>query len=74
MDMTRLLTCNTSFQAELIKGRLADEGIGCILTNQCMNQLYAAMVSAFTTVDVLVREEDLGKAIAIINEEQIINE
>lgn len=72
MTMTRLVTCDTSFQAELIKGRLADQGIECILTNQCMNQLYAPLATTFTTVDILVRREDLDKAITILKEESTI--
>lgn len=67
--MVKLTSCNTSFEAELIKGRLANEDMPCVLTNENMSNLYGGIIANFTQVDVYVREEDIERAQAIIAEE-----
>ncbi len=66
MQTVRLTTCNTSYEAHLIKGRLEAEGIPSVLTNENMASLYSGLISAFTGIDILVNEDDLEQAKEII--------
>lgn len=66
MQTVRLTTCNTSYEAHLIKGRLEAEGIPSVLTNENMANLYSGLISAFTGIDILVNEDDLEQAKEII--------
>lgn len=67
--MKRLVTCNTDFEAQVIKGRLESEGIDSMLTNENMSNLYGGIMSTFTTVDVLVREEDYERAMEVLSDD-----
>ena len=62
MQTVRLTTCNTSYEAHIIKGKLESEGIPSILTNENMSNLYSGLISAFSGVDILVNENDLERA------------
>ncbi|MCQ2258937.1 MAG: DUF2007 domain-containing protein [Bacteroidaceae bacterium] len=64
---TKLTTCNNSFEAELIKGRLESEGIGCVLQGEGVSVLYGGIGAM--PVNVLVCEEDLEKAKSIIEDQ-----
>lgn len=68
MSSVKLITCNTSFEANVIKGRLESEGIKCYLKNETFNFIYGALISDLTGVDVMIIEEDLENAQAIIND------
>ncbi|MCQ2212469.1 MAG: DUF2007 domain-containing protein [Bacteroidaceae bacterium] len=66
---TRILkTCNSSFEAEIIKGALAAEGIPCILQGNNMSILEAgfSMRPGFA-VNVLVDEKDMDEALQIVD-------
>ncbi|MCF0243514.1 MAG: 4-hydroxythreonine-4-phosphate dehydrogenase PdxA [Bacteroidaceae bacterium] len=58
--MKRLTSCNNAFEAELIKGRLENEGISCVLTNENMNMIYGSLMSL--DIDILVDEADFDRA------------
>ena len=66
MQTVRLTTCNTSYEAHIIKGNLESEGIPSILTNENMSNLYSGLISAFSGVDILVNENDLERAKEIL--------
>lgn len=66
MKTVTLTTCADSFEAHLLKGALASEGIECILTNENMNQIYAGQLSL--SIGVLVLEKDLEEAQKILQE------
>lgn len=66
MALTILKECNNNFDAELIKGALASEGIPCIIQGENINRLYGG-ISAFP-IKVLVNEEDKEAAMAIVTE------
>lgn len=61
-DLSKLKTCNSDFEAQVLKGALNAEGIACMLGNENITNLYHGMISAFTGVDVLVRDEDYERA------------
>lgn len=60
MATVRLTTCMTSFEAEVLKGHLADMGIECILQGTNFNNTYGPTPA--TEIVVLVDEVDLAKA------------
>lgn len=72
MALTVLKECNNNFDAELIKGALASEGIPCIIQGENINRLYGG-ISAFP-IKVLVNEEDKEAAMAIVAENVNENE
>lgn len=65
---TLLTSCNNTFEAELLKGRLESEGIPCVLQGETMNLVYGG-ISAMP-INLLVREEDLEKALEVINSDE----
>ncbi len=67
MRTVRLTTCNTSYEAHILKNALQAEGIPSVLHNENMTNLYGGLIAAFTGVDILVNECDLKRAIQIIN-------
>lgn len=72
MDKTvKLTTCENSFQANVIKGRLESEGIQSMLKNENFNFLYGGLNNSSVGVDVVVLEEDLERAKIILNEPEI---
>lgn len=63
-----LTTCNNSFEANLIKGKLENNGIRCFLTNEHFSELmphYNGLMGA--GVQVMIDENDLEKAQALIS-------
>lgn len=64
----KLISCQNSFEANVIKGRLESEGIGCMLKNENFNFLYGGLNDSSLGVEVVVLEEDLERAQAILNE------
>ena len=64
MAVVTLTTCDNSFQAELIKGALATEGIPCVIQGENINALYGAINAL--PIKVLVNEEQLETAKAIL--------
>ncbi|MDO4824274.1 MAG: DUF2007 domain-containing protein [Bacteroidales bacterium] len=65
MKTVRLCTCNSNYEAELLKDALEKEGIECILGNQNMSALFGPMIAAFSGVDVFVFEDDGERAVEI---------
>lgn len=62
------MSCNDSFEANLIKARLEDAGIPCFLTNENFSSLYPMFPPAWKEIQVMLREEDLDKALVILEE------
>lgn len=61
----RLTTCKNAFDAEVVKGALADMGIESILQGENMSQVYGGIGAM--EVNVLVDEKDYDKARAFID-------
>lgn len=59
-------TCNNSFEAELIKGRLEAEGINCILQGQNINAIYGGIGAL--AINVLIDDSNLERANEIMEE------
>lgn len=69
MNTKRLITCNTSVEATLIKGRLSSYGIESFLTNENFSNLmpiYNNMLGG--GIQILVSEEDYEKATKLIDD------
>jgi len=63
MTTILLTTCNSSFEANLMKGVLETNGINCFLTNENFSNLmphYNGMMGA--GIQIMIDENDLGKA------------
>ena len=70
MKTTKLHTCNSEPEAHLIKARLANEGIECILANgnfTTLMPMYNNMLGG--GVQILVRDSELAAAQEIIKDE-----
>lgn len=69
MKTISILTCETAFKANIIKGRLNNEGIECFLTNQNFSQLrqnYGNMLG--TGIQVIINKKDLKAAHEILKD------
>lgn len=66
--VVRLLTCNTAFEANLIKGRLENEGIEGFLINENITTLMPHLnpISG-SGVQLMVFQKDLEKAREILS-------
>jgi hypothetical protein len=63
MKVIRLMTCKTAFEANLIKGRLENEGIPSFLTGENFTTLMPNFLGSFGSgVQVMVFEKDKEKA------------
>jgi len=69
MRTVRLTTCNTSFEAHVLKNALETEGIAAALHNENMTNLYGGLISAFTGVDIFVFEDDLEHAQQVLEQQ-----
>lgn len=72
MNTVRLITCNDSFQAHLIKGALENEGITAILYNEHTSNVLHGYISTIG-VDVLVYESDYEAARQLLERNQMIS-
>ena len=61
----QLTSCRDEFEAEVIKGALADMGIECILQGKHMSQIYGGIGAM--SVNILVDEKDYDQARAYID-------
>jgi DNA-directed RNA polymerase subunit RPC12/RpoP len=67
MKSVRLLTCENPIEANIIKGRLENEGINCFLTNENFSNLmphYNRILGA--GVQIMISETDFEKAIELL--------
>jgi len=70
MKTITLITCDTPVKANLIQGRLLNEGIECFLTNQHFTNLMPHLNNMMGSgVQVIVDENDLERARKIIADE-----
>ena len=58
MKTVKLITCDDAFQAHIIQGALANEGIDSLLHNENMSTLLRGFVHDISGVDVLVADCD----------------
>ncbi len=66
MKTARLTSCNTSFDANMIKSKLDSEGIECFISNENFSTIYPFLSGA---IDIMVKEEDLERAKEIIGDD-----
>lgn len=59
-------TCQNEFEAELVKGLLANIGVECILQGKNMSQIYGGINAM--SVNILVNERDYDRALALISD------
>lgn len=74
MKTVRLITCDDSFQANIIKGALENEGIAAVLHNEHAADVMRGYVREASTVDVLVYECDGERALDILERNGMIPE
>lgn len=74
MRTVRLITCDDSFQANLIKGALENEGIPVILHNEHTSDVMRGYIREASTVDILVDEHDSERALLLLERNQMIPE
>jgi len=71
MKTAKVLTCDNHAEAHIMQGRLENEGIACFLTNEISTTLLPQFNNMMgSAVQILVREEDLEKARAILKDVQ----
>ncbi|MFZ4401398.1 MAG: DUF2007 domain-containing protein [Bacteroidales bacterium] len=77
MNTTILTTCNNSFEANLIKGKLENNGIRCFLINENFSNLmpyFNGMMGA--GVQIIIEDTDMEKAqdliLSTLNENGIV--
>lgn len=74
MRTVRLITCDDSFQANLIKGALENEGIPVILHNEHTSDVMRGYIREASTIDILVDEHDSERALQLLERNQMIPE
>ena len=70
----KLITCDDAFRAHLIQGALDNEGIPSVIHNENTSNVMRGFVSNLSGVDVLVYEADHQKALAILEQNQMVGE
>ncbi len=65
--LAKLKTCNSDFEAQLLKGMLMSQGIVCMLSNENVTNVYGGINFAFGGIDIMVRDADLTAAKEIVN-------
>ena len=68
MKAIKLTTCGSSIEANIIKGRLNNEGIYCFITNEHFTTLmphYNQIIGG--AAQIMVNEKDYEKATEIMN-------
>ncbi len=65
--LAKLKTCNSDFEAQLLKGALRAEGIVCMLSNENITNIYGGINFAFGGIDIMVSDADLNAATEIMN-------
>lgn len=74
MRTIRLITCNDSFQAQIIQGALENEGIASVLHNVHTSDVLRGFDASITGVDILVYEADYERARNLLKENQMLPE
>ena len=70
-DKEKLVTiyrCGTNVEAAILRDRLENEGIPCMLTNETISTIYPIGNSLLGEIQILVFEKDSERALAIIEE------
>lgn len=74
-DKDKLVTvyrCGTNVEAAILRDRLENEGIPCMLTNETISTIYPIGNSLLGEIQILVFEKDSEKALAIIEEGNVL--
>ena len=74
MKTVRLMACDDSFQANLIKGALENEGIPVILHNEHTSDVMRGYIWEASTVDIFIDERDSERALELLERNQMIPE
>lgn len=74
MKTVRLMACDDSFQANLIKGALENEGIPVILHNEHTSGVMRGYIREASTVDIFIDERDSERALELLERNQMIPE
>lgn len=74
MKTVRLMACDDSFQANLIKGALENEGIPVILHNEHTSDVMRGYIREASTVDIFIDERDSERALQLLERNQMIPE
>ena len=74
MKTIRLITCDDAFQAHVIQGALANEGIASVLHNENTSNILRGLTPTITGVDILVYEDDYERAMSLLERNQMIPE
>lgn len=74
MKTVRLITCNDSFQGNVIKGALESEGIAAILHNEHAADVMRGYIPEVSTVDVFIDERDCERALQLLERNGVIPE
>ena len=74
MKTIRLITCDDAFQAHVIQGALANEGIASVLHNENTSNILRGLTPTITGVDILVYEDDYERAMTLLERNQMIPE
>ena len=74
MKTVRLIACDDSFQANLIKGALENEGIPVILHNEHTSDVMHGYIREASTVDIFIDERDSERALELLERNQMIPE
>ncbi len=63
------MTCENSFEAHLLKGKLNNEGIDCFVTNENTSILlpYLNMTTGFG-INIMIKKEDYDAAYALVKD------
>lgn len=70
MAIVHFKTCNNSFEAELLKGRLASEGIPCVLQGGNTSIFNAGLgVQTAFSVNVFIDEQDMERALRMLEDD-----
>ncbi|HBG23667.1 MAG: hypothetical protein A2266_02410 [Bacteroidetes bacterium RIFOXYA12_FULL_40_10] len=66
MEIVRLISCNTAFDANIIKTKLESEEIECFITNENFSTIYPFLTGG---IDIMINEKDLERAKELISDE-----
>lgn len=65
MEIVRLISCNTAFDANVIKTKLESEEIECFITNENFSTIYPFLTGG---IDIMINEKDLERAKELISD------
>ena len=73
MKLITVKTYNLSHEAHIDKGRLEAEGLFVVLKDELISQVYNFSAQTLGGIQLQVREDQVAKAVEILNNEDIID-